>query len=304
MRATYRELAPPPALASHVSCLWTRRPGTDEPQDGHPVLPDGAIDLVWHAGRLVVAGPDTAARHVAADPDAAARCEIAVGVRLRPGAGALVVGERAAELRDRSPGAAEIWGAAGAELEERVSTASAAEERLRVLAAAIGRRAVAVAPPDPAVAGAVAALGRPQATVAGTASALGVGERWLHRRFLDHVGYGPKTLQRILRLQRTLALVSGARAGLASRGDLSRLAFAAGYADQAHLSREVRALAGTTPSALVARWRPVSGPGSPDGPTPVGWATDVDSSVGPGPRGSRASETSKTGGRRSATIPA
>jgi AraC-like DNA-binding protein len=85
--------------------------------------------------------------------------------------------------------------------------------------------------------------------------ALGLSERQLRRRFADAVGYGPKTLARVLRFQRFLALAAANRAGAGRwrEGDgLAGLAFAAGYADQAHLTRECRRLAGRTPSELVA----------------------------------------------------
>ena len=42
--------------------------------------------------------------------------------------------------------------------------------------------------------------------------ALGVSERQLRRRFADAVGYGPKTLARVLRFQRFLALARRRRA--------------------------------------------------------------------------------------------
>jgi transcriptional regulator GlxA family with amidase domain len=79
-----------------------------------------------------------------------------------------------------------------------------------------------------------------------------VSERQLRRRFLDAVGYGPKTLARVLRFQHFLQLGSGP-------GDLARLAFAAGYADQAHLTRECRRLAGRTPAELLAAGTPPAG---------------------------------------------
>jgi AraC-like DNA-binding protein len=74
-----------------------------------------------------------------------------------------------------------------------------------------------------------------------------ISARQLHRRFVAALGYGPKTLQRILRFQAFLAL-SHAHA---DDGSLTRLAAAAGYADQAHLSRECSRLAGLTPSAFL-----------------------------------------------------
>lgn len=104
-------------------------------------------------------------------------------------------------------------------------------------------RAAEAGPPDPLLARVVAALdaGRP---VAATADALGIGARRLHRRSLAAFGYGPKTLARVLRLQRALAL---ARNGT----PLAETAARTGYADQAHLTRDVRELAGATPLELL-----------------------------------------------------
>jgi AraC-like DNA-binding protein len=215
------------------------------PDDGraHLVLPDGCVDLVWHAGRLVVAGPDTGP--VAAEPSSATT----VGVRLRPGA-AGVLGESAAVLRDERVATDALWGRAGAGLADRVAHAQDDRERLTLLTAAVARRAAAARPPDAAVAAAVAALSGPGTTVAQAARAAGLSDRQLRRRFLEHVGYGPKTLDRVLRLQRFLALA------IATADDLAALAASAGYADQAHLTRETRALAGATPRELVAARRP------------------------------------------------
>jgi AraC-like DNA-binding protein len=52
-------------------------------------------------------------------------------------------------------------------------------------------------------------------------------------------------LQRVLRLRRFLAQ--------AGPGALARAATEAGYADQAHLSRDCRALTGLTPGELLGR---------------------------------------------------
>ncbi|NEB52285.1 helix-turn-helix domain-containing protein, partial [Streptomyces griseus] len=82
-------------------------------------------------------------------------------------------------------------------------------------------------------------------SVAATAAEVGLGARQLHRRSLAAFGYGPKTLARILRLQRALALI---RTGL----PYAEAACAAGCVDQAHLAREMRALAGTTLGAYFS----------------------------------------------------
>ena len=92
---------------------------------------------------------------------------------------------------------------------------------------------------DPAAAGRVGALG----------PAVGLGERQLRRRFLAGVGYGPKTLARVLRFQRLLALL---QASPDTRPSLAEAAFRSGYADQAHMTAECTRLAGRSPAALVA----------------------------------------------------
>ncbi|MFT4188178.1 MAG: helix-turn-helix domain-containing protein [Aeromicrobium sp.] len=77
-----------------------------------------------------------------------------------------------------------------------------------------------------------------------TAALHGLSERSL-RRVSDRVfGYGPKTLASIHRFQRALRLARSGRPA-------SEAAVLAGYADQSHLARDTRRLAGTTFSALV-----------------------------------------------------
>ena len=66
------------------------------------------------------------------------------------------------------------------------------------------------------------------------AEALGISDRQLRRRFHRAVGYGPKTLDRVLRFRRFVARVCE----MAARdGDLARMAAELGYADQAHMTR-------------------------------------------------------------------
>jgi AraC-like DNA-binding protein len=91
----------------------------------------------------------------------------------------------------------------------------------------------------------MAAAGAPVSLIAGR---VGVSARHLHRRCLPLFGYGPRRLARVLRLGRA---VDEVRSGL----PLAQVAAGCGYADQAHLSREMRALAGTTPSGLLRELR-------------------------------------------------
>ncbi|MFE2042240.1 helix-turn-helix domain-containing protein [Streptomyces sp. NPDC059477] len=207
--------------------VWTSTP-SGRPGTGR-VLPDGCMDLLWHDGRLLVAGPDTRA-HRPGD----GRAGPWTGVRLAPGTAPALLGVPAHELRDRRVALTDLW--PSAEVRPLAARMSAAADPGAALEALALERAALTAPPDPALRQVVAALaaGRP---VAATADRLGLGARQLHRRSLAAFGYGPKTLARVLRLQRALAL---ARAG----GPYAETAARAGYADQAHLSRDVKDLTG------------------------------------------------------------
>jgi AraC-like DNA-binding protein len=242
---TYRELGVPAPLAPWVRCLWELTVQADGPGR---VVPDGFMDLVASGPVVTLAGPDTGPWTVRRRAGA-----VAVGVRFHPGAAPALLGPPASELRDLRVTPEELWGRAGRELAGRVGEAATPAARLAAMVAGLRDRLAAAEPPDPLVAAAVARLERDPAGAARVAAlgpAVGLGERQLRRRFLAQVGYGPKTLARVLRFQRLLALL---RAGPGGPPSLAEVAVTAGYADQAHMTAECTRLAGRTPAALAAR---------------------------------------------------
>ncbi|MGA5111141.1 helix-turn-helix domain-containing protein [Streptomyces pseudogriseolus] len=216
------------------AAVWTSTPSVPGDEGPGRVLPDGCMDLLWHDGRLLVAGPDTRAH-------AAGAASLWAGVRFHPGTAPALLGVPAHELRDRRVDLADLWPAA--EVRRATARVHAADHPARGLEEVALALAASAAPPDPLLARLVTALdaGRP---VAATADELGLGARQLHRRSLTAFGYGPKTLARVLRMRRALAL---ARAGV----PFAEAAARAGYADQPHLSREVRSLTGLALRQLV-----------------------------------------------------
>ena len=77
------------------------------------------------------------------------------------------------------------------------------------------------------------------------AEKLGRSRKHLASGFSDAIGIGPKTLSRIVRFNRALGL------SRQQTVDWADIAADCGYADQAHLVREFRDLAGETPTALA-----------------------------------------------------
>ncbi len=77
------------------------------------------------------------------------------------------------------------------------------------------------------------------------AEEVGWSRRHLVTRFRQQVGLPPKTVARVVRFEGLLR-----RLGAAGRPDWSRFAAECGYYDQAHLNRDFREFAGTTPDGV------------------------------------------------------
>jgi AraC-like DNA-binding protein len=239
---TYREFRAPAALADIAECFWRRERWRPRDRD-LGVLPDGRVDLIWAAdGQIVVAGPQTRPLGRPLPPHL-----VVVGVRFPPGVGPPLLGVAAHELADMHVSLEAIDSRPAAALRRTLMTIENPAEAPAGIGRAVARRVDARWWPDPVVPQAAELLKRPQARVGRIAIELAISERQLERRFREAVGYGPKTLQRVLRFQR---LVAALELGRARTGGLAWIAAAIGYSDQAHLTRETRELSGLSPVHL------------------------------------------------------
>ncbi|MFD3591683.1 DUF6597 domain-containing transcriptional factor [Nocardia sp. NPDC058640] len=230
--AEYRERA----SRLDAAVVWSRT------MPAHPapvtVLPDGCMDLIWTEGALMVAGPDSRA-FVAPT----ARSTEFVGIRFAPGTAPTLLGIPAVELLNQRVDLAAL--APPRFTRELIDRIDNAPDRVAAMEAIALRFAAENGPADPVLTAVVDTLSA-GATVAETAASTGMSPRMLHRRSLFAFGYGPKMLARILRFQRALTAI---RTGIPP----ARIAATTGFADQAHLSREVRDLAGCSINTLKTR---------------------------------------------------
>jgi AraC-like DNA-binding protein len=239
----YLEQRPAPALAAHFRCVWTHHlpSGFDKRV---AVLPDGCSDIIWSEKGLSVVGPD----RTAAFPQLQLGSTI-IGIRFQPGAAATWLNLSMAEITGHTAALGDFWGTAGAELHERLCETPSVTDRISLLQAELQSLASDMARPCADMQQTFEHLAREQGdsgeTIRNLSRSLGIGERTLRRRCHEHFGYGPKTLDRILRFQRLLRLFRSTRCTASSI-----LALEAGYADQAHMSREVRMLAGLSPGDI------------------------------------------------------
>ena len=219
-----------------------------------------------------------------------------VSLALTPAGAAALLGMPMSELTGRSVALADLLGTALTELPGRLAAAPTWAERFVLLESVLAARlglpppvsGPARVPPGPAgerhpasgtrpvepfaAAGPARAPGDrsrgPDATpapvvleawrrlqlpgcrrVGPLAAELGIGRRRLEQAFRRHIGLSPATVARIARFQRAVDQL-GRGAGPAAA------AAACGYADQPHLNRETRALAGCTPAELAGSLRP------------------------------------------------
>ncbi|WP_433332398.1 helix-turn-helix domain-containing protein [Spirillospora sp. CA-294931] len=242
---SYVERAPLPELAGVVRTVWIQRTGAATYAQRH--LPTGGVEIHFPiGGRPQLVGPLTGPV-IEVLP---ARTTI-VGVRFLPGA-APPLPTVLDDLVDQHLNLTALWRNSADRLVEAMALAGTPEGALILLQAHLVQEYRRVLPVDPLVGEAVRAL-MPWRTVNldTLAAHLALSPSQLRRRCLHAVGVSPKVLQRTLRFQGFLALAQAGVAVSDRRGGMAGLAVDAGYADQAHLSRECLRLTGLTPSRLL-----------------------------------------------------
>lgn len=239
-----------PALQRLVTLLWV---GTSvRPRASREaVIPTGQVHLAWRACgtplRLGETGAQCERHGVVGGPRIRAHQHDtpmnvrSVGAMLAPGALPRFFGMPAKELTGLHVGLDTLWGAEAIELQERLGSLDE-EQVLEAVESALVQH-LRAAPRPPGLGLALAHLDR-GASVGDVAATLGRSTRALGHWFDEAVGLSPAQWRGLRRLQHALDLAE-------SEADWSVVALQAGYADQAHLSRSIRAITGVTPT----RWR-------------------------------------------------
>ncbi|MBX4992424.1 AraC-like DNA-binding protein [Rhizobium binae] len=237
----YREYAPQPALRRHFGLLWSHSVD-DGPPATVAIVPDGYCDLLWIGGRLVVAGPDRTAAFPLIQPGTTV-----IGARFAPGAAAPWLRTSLSSLIGRSVRISDIGRKDTADFEARLQDCPDVADAMALFARLLEEAAREEEEPsaDAAVIFAAADGGCPASCLR---HRFDISERQLRRRCHQHFGYGAKTLERIRRFQRFLDLCRRSHVM-----PLVHIALEAGFADQAHMTREVGELSCLTPAAILGQ---------------------------------------------------
>jgi AraC-like DNA-binding protein len=252
---------PAAALRPHVAGYW----GYDERTPGplrRREAPHGNVVVILSLGPdLLQLEPDEPEAHgsfVAGLYDESVVIEHAgvsrgVQVNVTPLAAHMLLGVAMHTVAHRIVAVEDLLGRPGSELVERLHDAPTWEARFRILDDVLASRLAGARPSSSEVAWAWRRLVETDGRVAvgALADELGWSRKRLVARFREQVGLPPKALARILRFQHALRLLDDGR-----HRSWAEIAFACGYYDQAHLIRDFRGLAGSTPTEYVARRYP------------------------------------------------
>lgn len=171
-----------------------------------------------------------------------------VQLAVHPLAARALFGASAADLNDPAFDGLSVLGAAGRRLYEQVCDAPTWDDAFDSVARFVAPDRVPGVRRELVDAWRLLERGLP---VAAAASEVGLTTRHLETLFRREVGHPPRTIARLIRFERTTALI-GRAVRLGRRGFLADAAAAAGYTDQAHLTREFGAFAGTAPGRWIA----------------------------------------------------
>ncbi|MGR6918117.1 helix-turn-helix domain-containing protein [[Actinomadura] parvosata] len=169
-----------------------------------------------------------------------------VQVRLSPVIARAVLGVPPAEFDGAVVPLENLWGREAPRVRERLGEATSWQERFALADALIARRFAAGPPVDPEVAWAWKRIvaSRGLVRVDGLAGDVGWSRKRLWSRFRAQLGLPPKRAATLIRFDLAAhRLVAGEGA--------ARVAADTGYADQAHLHRDVVAFTGVTPANVA-----------------------------------------------------
>lgn len=240
----YLELLPPGDLTGDIRCLWE----LDQVGDGlsEPIFPDGHVEVVVHLGRRPreATGDPQPEVMVVGQMTAALRLEQtagmhAVGIRFTPAGARKWLELPLSECTNRILPFDAVNQRAARAFQDALHRGGGLEGSRDDLETALRhtRRERWSASPALGRAVAIATASHGLARVDSLSAVSGLSVRQLERQFLEQVGLGPKRFTSICRLQRALTYL---REGL-TPVDVAQMC---GFADQAHLARQFRRVAG------------------------------------------------------------
>lgn len=262
---TLRKYPPCPALRPYVECYYLLRGATDRQSGSRELfLPDGAAEMVFHYGLTSSGdGADDPVRKVIGQLTRPLEVHVrgrghSFGIWFRPAGLAYFTDLAASELTDTVVSTYALFPQAFVNALDRRLAGGRVSAAIRYLEAYLLRLLTQRTPTKRdylvnALIDRYPYAVREQVTLAALAEEYGVSVRYLQVAFKRMCGLTPRQFV-------TIAQFSEAVATLHALGEkqLTEVAYACGYYDQAHFIRSFRRLSGRTPSAFLRSASPLA----------------------------------------------
>jgi methylphosphotriester-DNA--protein-cysteine methyltransferase len=262
----YDTIAPPAALAPFVDCIWVlAAPASDGVPEPEIVLPDGKTELIVHFGddfsiregetyqrqaRVLMSGQLT--ERIVLRPTGSIGV---VSIRFKAAGAARFFDLAYDELVDRVVDFAALQPEFARATHERIAQCEKHADRLAAMVSVLEERLTEESQEDIFVRQACQYITQSDGacSVQELVKLIGFSERQLERKFRKQVGITPKTLSRIMRFQKFLAM-----ARTSTSLTLADAALACGYFDQSHFIRDFTRFSGVSPTTYLTTSHPMS----------------------------------------------
>lgn len=252
----YRSFEPIEDLSPYVECYWSWQVEADDLANSD-ILPDAAPEFIVHLGSVPFVQDDAGewrqqpraflycAAHEALTLSLRGPMSL-FAVRFRPWGVSRFSGTSMAAMLDRPVPPSESLNELGDELEKVLSLAGSDPGRVTAVDELLGRRLQKHSRIERRLKMLLDATDGGRASSAEIARKLSVSDRTFNRLWNEVVGLQPRKYVKLMRFHNALEMIER---GVA----LKQVAADCGYSDQAHMARQIKAIAGLPPSSLRRR---------------------------------------------------
>ena len=256
----YQTYLPQEELAAFVKCYWTLVSPKSVHEERQRIVPDGCMEMIFHAGdlyrqylpeeafivqpRYFIFGQITQPLEITATGETRI-----FAVRFHPDGSLPIINMPIREMDNKAVSLEQLFGGKGNKLGERVCAEKDVNKQIELVEIFLLQQIQKQETRDRIAALSVQALLglKGQLSVDELAVQLQVHRRKLERNFATLIGLSPKQLAKIIRLQAALKMM-----GERKYNNLTELAYENGYFDQAHFIKDFREFTGVTPGEFYA----------------------------------------------------
>lgn len=208
-------------------------------------IPDGCIDIMFCCDSVrplaQIYGSVNQSKHIFVK-----RGVHYFGVRLPAGCTVITKAIRIKEITDHDYLLTDILHKVGKHLQEQIAMATSFEERKQILLVSLDAIINVDHVYDEVVGYTLQRIyhSNGQFSLQKISDAIGYSDRYLRKQFEDHIGLSPKQYSKIVRFQKSLAM-------LQKSFSIDEIIFKNGYYDQAHMIKDFKYLCRSTPKQLT-----------------------------------------------------